>query len=354
MNTLHDILLEQIALQVKNHENPAKKARSINSKVIQQIAGQIAGSIFKELKKSAPAMLKDLREENAGFQKRNFKRWKKGFDLLEMLWHISMEAAYFANQPEPKNITFGTLRNLHAKALLITQEIVCLLKGGFADGALSRWRSLHEISVVSFFLAQHGDEATQRYLESFEIHAYKAMLQYNEYSKRAKLKKFKKREVEKKKVNYEIITGKYGDDILSDYGWSAKFINKKRPTLFDLEKSIGMDHWRPYYKWASHYTHPNHKPIETFLGLAESNVPTLLVGPSNSGLTDPAQLTAISLTNTTLSFLLLNPNFDQIVMVKIIQLLKDQIGSTFMKVEKETFERFLASQLKKLDGKWPL
>lgn len=42
------------------------------------------------------------------------------------------------------------LIQMHARALQISNEILVLLKSGYADGAYSRWRTLHELTVLSY------------------------------------------------------------------------------------------------------------------------------------------------------------------------------------------------------------
>ena len=58
--------------------------------------------------------------------------------------------------------TFDLLIKLHARACQITEEVICLLGGGFADGAMARWRSIHEISAVSL-IEEHGEGLAERY-----------------------------------------------------------------------------------------------------------------------------------------------------------------------------------------------
>ena len=43
------------------------------------------------------------------------------------------------------------------RACQVTDEIICLLENGFADGAMARWRTLHEIAVVAVVISQHGE-----------------------------------------------------------------------------------------------------------------------------------------------------------------------------------------------------
>jgi hypothetical protein len=49
-------------------------------------------------------------------------------------------------------------------------------------GALSRWRTLHEHSVIAMFLKMHGSEAAHRYLVSFDFQALKSARQMREYA----------------------------------------------------------------------------------------------------------------------------------------------------------------------------
>lgn len=44
----------------------------------------------------------------------------------------------------------------HARACHIANEILCLLKNGFADAAQARWRALHEVAATAMFIAKHG------------------------------------------------------------------------------------------------------------------------------------------------------------------------------------------------------
>jgi hypothetical protein len=56
------------------------------------------------------------------------------------------------------------LIRLLVRAWQVTDEILCLLENGFADGAMARWRTLHEIHVVAAVLMRHGESITERYL----------------------------------------------------------------------------------------------------------------------------------------------------------------------------------------------
>jgi hypothetical protein len=96
---------------------------------------------------------------------------------------------------------------------------------------------------------------------------------------------------------------------------------------------MGLDKWRPFYKWASSNAHSNHISPLTQLGMSEAQEEILLAGPSNSGLTDPAHSTALPLNIRTVSLLSLYPSVDWIVMVKIIIKFADEIGEAFLEAD---------------------
>ncbi len=68
-----------------------------------------------------------------------------------MLNQISIEAGmefqkYFLTFPEyMADPLLGVLMRQHANACRITGEIILMLKGGYPDGAIARWRTLFEI-----------------------------------------------------------------------------------------------------------------------------------------------------------------------------------------------------------------
>jgi hypothetical protein len=111
---------------------------------------------------------------------------------------------------------------------------------------------------------------------------------------------------------------RFCEDIRHEYGWASVVIGKKAPTLVNIEEFIGLDHWRPHFKWASKHTYGGHRPFGTTLGTAESKSPVLLAGQSNSGLVDPLHMTAVTLTRITASLLLSRPDTDRVICTKVL------------------------------------
>jgi hypothetical protein len=106
---------------------------------------------------------------------------------------------------------------------------------------------------------------------------------------------------------------RFGKDIQNDYGWASEVIGKKSPNLLGLENAVGLDHWRPRFKWASQHTHGGRRPFGSMLATTEAPSPLFTIGQSNSGMVDPLHMTAISLTDVTSSLLMSRPSIDSAV-----------------------------------------
>jgi hypothetical protein len=336
--TIFNGLLEQ-ALAVDDLTED--QAQALPEQILQSFVPEVAEFMLKSMKKKTPIMLREHKESDAGFERRNYRRWKKPLDLLELLWVISEEVGAKFNQIErpaavaAKDYQFEALVSLHARSLLITREILCLLYGGYPDGALSRWRSLHELTVTAVFLRTQDQEASHRYLASFPFAALRAANQLNEHAERANMKPFTAQEMEVMKARCDALESRFGKEMHNEYGWASVALNNPRPNFAQIEKAISLDHWRPRYRWASQHTHGGYRPALSMLGTAESAQPVHLVGQSNSGFTDPIHMTAISLNNATSSLLTIRPTVDNIIFLQIIDHLSNEIGNVAVVVEKE-------------------
>jgi hypothetical protein len=64
---------------------------------------------------------------------------------------------------DEKDFVFEALTRLHVRSCRVVNEVYCLLESGFASGAHARWRTLHELNVVSWFVRQGGVDLAERY-----------------------------------------------------------------------------------------------------------------------------------------------------------------------------------------------
>lgn len=143
-----------------------------------------------------------LNNEYDGFNKRNYLRWKTGFQKLQALHQISIDAGMefqkqFLKYPEYEtDPLLGVLMRQHANACRITGEIIHLLKGGYADAALARWRTLFEIAVTCLILNKHGKEAAEDYVKHGALKSIEGIQEYQKTAKDMNLDPYSDDEIE--------------------------------------------------------------------------------------------------------------------------------------------------------------
>lgn len=299
----------------------------------------ISELLLKALKKESYSLIKYQDKQRASFEKRLIDQWKKPFRVLEMLLVISTEAGEdFNNEFRPQaaienDYVFEVLTRLHARACLISSEIITLLKCGYADGAFARWRSVHEIAVISSFIRKFGKDVAERYLLHQHVESYKAAQQYQKNYETLGLEPFTDSELLVMRNKSDELINRFGKSYGYDYGWASSIIQEDNPRFIDIESIVGLDHFRPFYKLACDNIHSNPKGVFFHMGLYPGEEEILLVGPTNYGLTDPAQNLAMSLTVVTTNLILYKPNIDRYVISNILAMIRDEIGDEFYKVQ---------------------
>jgi hypothetical protein len=281
----------------------------------------------------------------SGFEKRLHSRYKSGFDALSMHLTIAREVggevneeARAAKKRGPHRVLVDVLTRLHARACQIAEEVVVLLRAGFSDGAMARWRSLHEVSVVMQFIAERGPEMAVRYSDHEAMESLKAARGYSLMAERLGHEPCTPAELDEVEARATALLAKYEASYKEDYGWAGVALKKKRPTFADIEKAIGLDHFRPYYKLASHNVHANPKGIFYRLCVL-GDCAVLPAGASNVGLTDPAQNTAISIGRATAVVVRLVPHsLDRWCVIAVLNELNGEIADKFWAAEQSIAE----------------
>jgi hypothetical protein len=322
-------------------DNPEQAEEIDIGQLIADVTPEAVDLIKGSLQKTAKKMLKEHRALARGFEKRNIKRWSKAFDLLETHIVFCTEAgeefntSYRPTAVKNNNIVFDIVVRHHARACHIAQEVLHLLKSGFADAAQARWRALHEVNATAMFIAKHGQDCAERFYFHDIVDSYDGMLEHKKYEDRLQEKAASQDEIDSCKLEYDKVISRYGNKFKDYYGWASNiFPTYRRVGFIAIEKNVNLDHMRPYYKWASQNVHSGSKGMRSRLGLCEAKEDILLVGQSNSGITDPAHATAISLFQITCTLLVLEPTIDHIVLMKIMDDYQEDVGSALMDVEK--------------------
>lgn len=329
---LDEVIEEAIA---KNpEENPIDISKNINS-CLTKIIEKSPASILESIKNDAfGGGLEQVRATQAQFVGRNREKWKHAFDHIETLIEICAEAGSNVNRRlrpsavTSQDILFDTLTRLHAKSCLLAREIYCLLVNGFPDGAHARWRALHELVVTSIFLKKSDSTTVEKFRHHQVVDAYKGARQHSSLKSRLQAHPPSEHKLSILQEEYEELKRCYGNNFKNPYGWAEEFLNitNRRATFADIEKAVGLDHWRPYYKLASQNIHATAQTISFSLAVFSSSEDILLTGPSDSGLIDPAHSMSISLTQVTANLLSYSPNLDDAVYLKVIESLCADVG----------------------------
>ena len=217
---------------------------------------------------------------------------------------------------------------LHARACQIANEVVTLLNYGYADGAMARWRTLHEIAIVMNFLNAHGDNAAKRYIDHQIVESRRATREYQLHCEALNEEALSPEEVARTELAYKECIAHYGEDFGKQYGWAASFLKGSNPSFAAIAQSVGFEHFRPYYRMASHGVHGNPKGVFNQIGILNDDV--LLAGPSNVGMAHPGHASAISLYQATVVLLADGPTFESLVTLRIMERLTDEIGEALI------------------------
>lgn len=334
------IMTTVIAANIKNKnrfpsdKNMCKLKNGLANKLIPDIA-QI---YFESLKSLGKEMLTEQKEYRKEFEMFLFEDWEEPLDLLECFIRVSLD---FINKHRKKivqkgfskDIKFNALIGIHARALRIANEVLTLLKAGFPDGANARWRSLHELAVISIFLSENDNIISQRYLEHESIMRYKEALSYQEHCEELDYPPHKEKSLVKLKERRDTLCNKYGKDYKTDWGWIPKDIVKKQ-SFTELEKHIGLGRLHPFYKLSSAHVHGSSRGLYS-LGLRNDFQNKILsVGASNYGLADPLQNVAISLMHVTNCLLTFESDFESLTIMKINHYFIKEIGIKAVEVQK--------------------
>lgn len=308
--------------------------------LLESMTRQAADTMNRRYRAGWPQWRSEVVAETARFRSNIEKSWSKGFDLLRMLIEISREQGMeFDRRAQRSRSTKHThlntaLSHLHARALQIASEIMVLMESGFADGAMARWRTLHEVTCVAMVLSEGGDALAQRYLDHDAYESKKALGVYQQCHEALGFRPFSKRDATQIQRAYDAAIASYGDNFGSEYGWAAAYLKptkpKFRPGFDHIEAAAGRAMMRTYYKMASHNVHAGAKGIMSRLSTFEGS-PAAIAGASNVGFTEPGQNLGLSLLHFTMLLLPRRWTVDKIAFLMAIIDLESRVGPALVR-----------------------
>lgn len=247
------------------------------------------------------------------FMTHNNQVWGNAFIASEAMYIIALEAGSEINtyvsdlpkeQTKDKMFRYCVLGELYARACQQYLEIIYLIKGGFADGAYARWRSLFELSVISEFI-RNNDEAVAKAYHS----------------------------------------ASFKDD--ARYGWAGDapcFSRWKNPDKITFDKikeqcSMSTDAWTNQYKLANKVVHATPQGTFDRLGVPSGPRKVTPVGHSDYGLVPPAVNAAISLSMIAADYFGFVSSGDSIVYMRILTKWANLVRDYYVEIEEKCFDR---------------
>ena len=244
--------------------------------------------------------LEEYRQFRQGFELRLRQHWVKALDIFDLVHMLSEEFGSDFNESQrpraanAEHLVFEALTGLHGRGCLTASEIGVLLRTGHATGANTRWRTLHELTLVALFIAQHGQRVAGQYLEHEAIELHRDAIQHQKYAEALGEEPLDRDEIDDLRTRCDELVAKYGQGYAQDYGWATTALGKKRVTLSDIAESIDMSRWAPYVRMASHGVHSGPHGAYFDLGLP-AELDAIPSGPSQFGLAEPGANTLMFL-----------------------------------------------------------
>jgi hypothetical protein len=322
---------------VQGIEDDAEKLVARLPKIAHDVLEELAPRVLAGFRAGYLAEIRSDEKQFRGIATDIAKVWRAPFEslalLIDLVARVSTTVdAYYADKKIEEPYLVEAIARLHLRGIHIAREITVLLRSGYADGAMARWRTLHEVAVVVCFLAEHGEPCAKRYLGHEAVERYRAAGRYQEFANRLGLTPLTSEELTAVRDARDAAVREHGDPFNEEYGWAVTFVgNQLRPSFADLERAVGLDHLRPFYKLASDNVHAGVRGVLLKLGAVEEG--KLLTTPSPAGLTDPGHSTALTLAVLAAHVTRICPAVDVLLCARMVSLLASEVGERFVAVD---------------------
>lgn len=301
-----------------------KRSKKEMAQTISDALDEIALAVRKEYASEARESYEENEKYRLAFEQRLIKKYESAIEIYCELLSVCLAAVDSHREIIHSNIgekdkVFPVILRLHARVTRMANEILSLVRSGYGSGALSRWRSMHETTVVLAYLIKYGGRAVQALKDHEAVSTYKAMKDYQLYHEQLNAPKYSAYEMSKAKRKYERRIRKYGRSFKKEYGW-AEAVTPAVNNFRMLEKHVGIDHLRPYYKLSSVGIHMEWNSLlsgEEFKALEDDDV--ILVGPADYGFYDALSLSMITLSHATTMILTYNGSVKSTMYCKVIR-----------------------------------
>lgn len=300
--------------------------------------------LVERLLSDMPRMVRNRRRVTRGFERRLKKRWGSALDLYRACLEVALESGSDFNDKhrsgaaEENDYLFEATTRLHARACTTALEVLTLLQSGFAEhGANARWRTVHELAVVSNVLveAESSDDLAERYLLHSDAETARDAPIFQEHAPALGYEPLSDEEMQNARETLERLIQRFGQTYADRNGWAATLFADRAPTFAQLEERANMAHMRPWYRYTSHHVHAGSKGTATVITNRGPHR-FLNAGATNRGLADPGHGSLIALMQVTVCLLLrtrveqLGDEPMRLVSAKALMNLTQRAGDAFL------------------------
>lgn len=207
---------------------------------------------------------KEKREVDSEVREKIGGIWKSGLEQLDAIEIICRE---FSKETflmiekeelsEEQEVYINCVKRIHFRSIKIFNEIVCLLRSGYPDGALSLWRSLYEVVTVGKFIIEKGIKCGLEYVNHSSILQLKVVEGICSKTDGKEREFWESLKIKLKEVGDKASANK-GKSYKKDYGWAVEFLeksNNKGGQFTAIEEEVESEYMRAYYKFACTVVH---------------------------------------------------------------------------------------------------
>ncbi|MEM9419004.1 MAG: DUF5677 domain-containing protein [Planctomycetota bacterium] len=317
------------------------------SPLIDEMIEKAVPEIVDAVRRSAGDNIHEVKANIQVFEGTVSQVWGKPLRTLYTILGIAQEALYRVQDDEDRvlketdsvgdletiSMFWQSLTSLHIRACRTLAEILVLLEAGMADGAMARWRSLHEYAVTMSFIAEKRGDIGKRYLLHSNIRKRAMARDIANHVPEEALDN--QSDVELEQACQEL-TDTYGTPFKTPYGWAAEAMQQAKPTFWAIEKEMNMQGWRPYYGLANQSVHAD--PNGAVFSLADDEGPWH--GGSIFGLCDPGANAAASMGTCVAVLLGTCPVLDWTIAAGACQKFVEQANDEFLECHRMLEEEY--------------
>jgi hypothetical protein len=296
---------------------------------------ELTTELLENWRLATPDVIAQLREAHAEFYGYIRSRWGEALDyldaLIDLLSDIGSQLYDSSREVQDNSVdpVIDVLFSLHMRACQVAREAAVLLKTGLPDGALARWRTLHELAVTAAFIGKHGAEIARRYMDHADMQTYRAAKQYQVHCAKLGREPLPAAQMAILETRKRELVLNYTREFESDYGWALPALSlpvhsskPRRPKFSEIEADVELNFVRPFFQTASDNIHAGSRGTAFRLSSAWS-------GASDVGLQLPGRNTAWSLIQITVELLSQDATLERVALSKAIQELGKSVYKAF-------------------------